>query len=101
VGQSLASFRRRKQQPAPATGDELPVGVGEAGRRSNTIVFELAALAVADLVERSEHILTEAGGFFENGADKVARYVLERGQLAYGGHSGDFFKDEAHVGERR
>jgi hypothetical protein len=71
--QALAAVFRVAGQRRPAAIDELAVGLLEARRRGDGVRcrIELAAFAVADGVEREQHLGGELGALFEDLVDGV------------------------------
>ena len=68
--QTLAAELRVAAERRPAVLDELRVGFLETGRRGDHAVAVVgAAFAVADLVERLDHLAGEAGAFLQHRVD--------------------------------
>ncbi len=76
VRQPLAAMGGVCRQARPAAFDVLPVGLLEALRRLDLAALEQAALLVAALVQRQQHLAGEAGALFENGGHHVRRRVF-------------------------
>ena len=81
--QSLAAVIGRGRQPRPPSRDIAPVGFLEPGRRRDGRVgLPQATFAVADPVERLEHLGGEAPTFLQDGGDDVGRSVGEAREIA-------------------
>ena len=65
----------RPFQPACGPG---PVGLLPAGRHGDGAVLEVGAVAVADDVERRDHVAGEAAGLLEHGVDDVLVQIAEQ-----------------------
>jgi hypothetical protein len=100
LGQALAAVVRRKPEPHPAAFGKLLVSFGPARRRDHLAVFEAAALAIADGIERCQHAGGKLSGFFQHGIDQVRRGLFATGQARNLGQAGDFVEQEADVGQR-
>ncbi|MNE72756.1 hypothetical protein D3C80_1687230 [compost metagenome] len=74
------------------------IGSGEAGRSGDIAVLPVAAMLVADAVERRQDLFGEACAFFENGVQRIAVHRLATLQLLVVARQVEqFMDDEAQV----
>ena len=74
--QALTAVLDVMRQARPAAFDELLVGFLEARRGLHAFRGPGAAFDVTYTVQRSDHLLTELGAFFENGVNHVRGSIL-------------------------
>src|SRR5690606_15627399 len=80
-GQPLAAVLGGRGEARPAGLDVLAVRFLEPGRRrDHAALVPGAALAVADAVERREHLFGELRRLLENAALEIRRQLLELGK---------------------
>ena len=70
-GRSWPPQSRRRGKPVPAGRGPGAIGLLPARRGGDGAVLEDDALAVADHVERGDHLGRELAGFLEHGVDDV------------------------------
>ena len=92
-----------ERHAAPAGRDVLVVGLDEAGGRAHRVGggVVLAALEVADAVERGDDLGDEAGVLVEDALDRVGVEPGERRELAQRTQVGQVVEHEVDVTERR
>ena len=73
--QALAAVFYVVRQAWPAAFNELLVGLFETSRGLNARLAPGAAFGVTHAVQRSQHLLTKLGAFFENGVNHVRSCV--------------------------
>ncbi|MOA06158.1 hypothetical protein D3C78_1257840 [compost metagenome] len=96
--QALATVCGGFFQGCPAVLGELVIGSGEAGRSGDIAVLPVAAVLVADAVERRQDLFGEACAFFENGVQRLAVHRLATLQLLVVARQVEqFMDDEAQV----
>src|SRR5690606_7489405 len=74
LGQALAAILRRAWQCAPAARHERVVGFLPAGRRHDSSIDKPRADAIADSVERVQHLAAKLARLLDNGA---RRFLVE------------------------
>ncbi len=100
VRQPLAAVVGRLDEPVPAVLAELQVRGLESGRRLHRAVGKpLHALAVADAIERIEHVGRELRRFVEDRRDHVGCRLLVSGEPGDLFEPGELVHDEPHFGE--
>ena len=85
-GQALAAVFGREGQAVPTAGDELPVRILPALRQHHLAVHQLRALAVAQPVQRREHLGGEFAGLGQHALNQPGIDFFAAGQLP------DFFQ---------
>ena len=101
VGQALAAVFGIVRQALPAALDVLVVGFLKAGGRGHrAVVMAGAALVVARLVDRLQHVLAQLAAFLQDRGDQVRRGVLEAGQVGVALHLQHVVEQEGHVLDR-
>ncbi len=101
VRQALPAVFRIAGEAVPAGVDELAVRLGVALGRGDFAVREPRALAVADAVERIEHVACEARRRFEHRVDELRRHLVQAGSASHLLQPRELAQDEVHVFERR
>ena len=98
--QALATVFRVRGQAGPAVVDVRSIGLTEPFRQSDRVILEAAALPVADLVERLQDLLAQAGRLVEHRVDHVRRGLGHRRQRSAVLEVEVFVIEEAEVFER-
>ena len=81
--QTLAAMFGRGREPRPASRDIASVGFLEPGRRRDGRVgLPQATFAVADPIERLQHLGGESPSFLQDGGDDVGRGLGEAREIA-------------------
>ena len=88
-------------QRVPAALGIFLIGLLEARRRAHDAVLQPRALAVADIVERRQHVARQLAGFLENSVDEIGARLLAAREQCDLGEAGEFVEREPHVGEGR
>ena len=100
--QTEAAKLLRYRNADPAALDQLPVGFLEAlGRRDGAVIAPPAALPIADLVERREHVFAELGRLGEDRLHHVGRGVGKARQIGEALHVKDVVEQKQRVFHRR
>ncbi len=100
VGHALAAVFGITVEAGPAALAQEVEGLTETGGGADDAVFEDAALAVADGVERSKHVAGDLAGLLEDCGGEVAVEVGVAGDVGVL-HLQHVVQDEIHVAERR
>ncbi len=100
-GQALAAVLGLEGQRVPAAFGVFLIGLLEAGRRAHDAILEPRALAVADIVERRQHVARQLACLLENGVDEIGARLLAARELRDRGETGELVERETHVGEGR
>ena len=102
MGQALAAIFRIACDADPAALDQRLVGFLEAFRRGDAAVLvALAALHVADAIERLDDLLGEFRAFAEHRFDDVERGLGETGRIGVAGVVENVVQQENGVVHRR
>ena len=98
---ALAAVLRILGEAVPAELAELAVGVLESGRRGHgAVVAQARAFAIADGVERIEHVGRELARLLQDRRDRVGRGVFEAWQARDLRQARELVHDEEHLGQR-
>ena len=100
-GQALAAVIQRDRHGVPAVFAEGGEGRLDAVRRGHHAVLADAALLVAGLVQRRQHVAGEFAGFLEDRLDQIVRYFLVARQGGDAVEPADLPHGEKHVANRR
>ena len=100
VGHALAAVFGIAVEPGPAALAQEVEGMTEALGRAHHAVFQHAALAVADGVERRQHVAGDLAGLLEDRRGEVRVELGIAGDVLLVNLQ-DVVQHEAHVPERR
>ena len=99
-GQALAAVLRRVGQALPAAGHVLLIGFFIAFGRGDLAVFQLAALVIATVVERTDGVLAQLGQLAKDRFHHVRRGFLAVGQrLVVALEVEHFIDQKAHIAQ--
>jgi hypothetical protein len=99
--QVLAAPLGRRHQPVPAGRGPIPIGLPPARRRGDDAVPERRAVAIADRIERRQHVAREPARLGQNGVDKVLGEIAIEALRQSRRETGCMLEREGDVGDRR
>ena len=99
--QALAAIGERRRHGVPAVLAKGREGRLDAVRRGHHAVLADAALLVAGMVQRRQHVAGEFARLLENRLDQIVGGVLVTGQSSDAVEAADFLHGEDHVADRR
>jgi hypothetical protein len=102
MGQALAAESGIGGERRPARLDQLPIGLLEAGWGGDGAVgMAHAAVRVADLVQRLQHLLEKFCALSQHLIDEVERSLREARQVGVAIDAEHIFEEKAILAQRR